>query len=54
MKKTYKKAVLEALERTRTIKNETLTEEEYSALTCHCSKISSLLRFNRKRKSIEF
>ena len=32
MKKTYKKAVLEALERTRTIKNETLTEKDIQHL----------------------
>lgn len=32
MKKTYKKAVLEALERTSTIKNETLTEEDIQHL----------------------
>jgi len=32
MKKTYKKAVLEALERTKTNKNETLTEEDIQHL----------------------
>lgn len=32
MKKTYKKAVLEALERTRTIRNETLTNEDIQHL----------------------
>jgi hypothetical protein len=43
MKETYKKAVLEGLERTRTIHNETLTEKDIQHLPAvvqkylHCS-----------------
>jgi len=38
MKRTYKKAVLEALERTRTLKIETLTEEDMRHLPAHSFK----------------
>jgi hypothetical protein len=54
MKKTYKKAVLEALERTRAIKNETLTEKDIQHLPAIVQKYLHYTGSVGKEKVLNF